>query len=314
MGVWLDTFCSVSSGFKSRAGVIHSGMDHQGMIIRPPSEAGSILLQVTLGCSHGKCAFCGAYQGKRFGIKDRETVARDIDFAAIHCRNQRRLFLCDGDAMIMPQPRLLEILEEIRRKLPWVTRVGSYASAKSLRFKSDDDLRELRGMGLGIVYMGLESGDDAILKRMKKNGDSGVIVEQGRRARQAGFKLNVTVINGLGGVEHSLAHARETARALTEMNPDQIGALSLMLVPGTPLHDEWERGDFIVPDAHVILKEIKEMLAGLTLTRGLFLANHASNYLPIKVKLPSGKQKALEGLDAAIAGARELRDESVRRL
>lgn len=168
------------------------------MIIRPPSEAGSILLQVTLGCSHNKCAFCGAYLGKRFGIKDRETVQRDIAFAARNCRRQRKLFLMDGDAMILPQERLVEILSEIRRELPWVTRVGSYASAKSLRRKSDVELAELKSLGLGIVYMGLESGDDVILKAMGKNGDSRDIIIQGRRAMAAGFKLNVTVINGLG--------------------------------------------------------------------------------------------------------------------
>jgi radical SAM superfamily enzyme YgiQ (UPF0313 family) len=289
-------------------------MDHQGTIIRPPSEADSILLQVTLGCSHGKCAFCGAYLDKRFGIKDPETVARDIAFAARHCRRQRRLFLCDGDAMILPQARLLGLLADIRRELPWITRVGTYASAKSLRMKSDAELTALRAMGLGIVYMGLESGDDAVLRAMGKNGDSTDIVAQGVRARRAGFKLNVTVINGLAGVSGSMAHARATGLALTAMDPDQIGALSLMLVPGTPLHTRWERGEFMLPDAPGMLAEIREMLANLTLTRGLFLANHASNYLPLKVRLPSGKAAALAELDAALAGEAPLRPEGMRRL
>lgn len=284
------------------------------MIIRPPSEANSILLQVTLGCSHGKCRFCGAYQGKPFGIKDRETIRRDIQFAAAHCQNQRRLFLCDGDALVMPQARLLEILGDIRTQLPWVTRVGTYASAKSLRHKSDEQLAELREAGIGIVYMGLESGDDEILKAMNKNGDSASIIREGRRAKKAGFKLNVTVINGLGGVEHSLEHARRTARALSEMDPDQIGALSLMLVPGTPLHDQFKGGEFRLPDAHGMLTEIREMLAGLELTRGLFLANHASNYLPLRIRIPGGKEKALQKIDEALAGNRKLKSESARRL
>jgi radical SAM superfamily enzyme YgiQ (UPF0313 family) len=289
-------------------------MDHQGTIIRPPSEADSILLQATLGCSHGKCAFCGAYLDKRFAIKDRETVARDIAFAARHCRRQRRVFLCDGDAMIIPQARLLALLADIRRELPWVTRVGTYASAKSLRLKSDAELEALRAAGIGIVYMGLESGDDAVLAAMGKNGDSAGIVEQGRRAKKAGFKLNVTVINGLGGVDGSLAHARATGRALSAMDPDQIGALSLMLVPGTPLHARFERGEFVLPDARGMLAEIREMLACLTLTRGLFLANHASNYLPLKVRLPGGRDAALAELDAALADQSLLRPESSRRL
>ncbi|OIQ49740.1 coproporphyrinogen III oxidase [Pseudodesulfovibrio hydrargyri] len=289
-------------------------MDHQGMIIRPPSEAGSVLLQVTLGCSHGRCAFCGAYLEKRFAIKPRETVLADILYAARHLRGQRRVFLCDGDAMILPQARLTDILSLIREHLPWVTRVGTYANAKSLKRKSDAELAELRGLGLGIVYMGLESGDDAVLDEMGKNGDADFIVEQGRRARAAGFKLNVTVVNGLGGVERSREHAEATARALTRMDPDQVGALSLMLVPGTPLHDRFERGEFAIPDARGILLELRRMLAGTELTRGLFLADHASNYLPLKVRLPSGKQAALDRIDQALAGAARLRDESVRRL
>ncbi|MCJ2166009.1 radical SAM protein [Pseudodesulfovibrio sp. S3] len=289
-------------------------MDYQGMIIRPPSEAGSILLQVTLGCSHGKCAFCGAYREKRFAVKDRETVLRDILFAARHCVDQRRVFLCDGDAMILPQKNLLDIFGLIREHLPWVTRVGTYANAKSLNRKTDAELAALKAMGLGIVYMGLESGDDVVLKDMGKNGDVAFIVEQGRRARAAGFKLNVTVINGLGGVERSAIHARETARALSLMDPDQIGALSLMPVPGTPLYARWERGEFVLPDARGILAEIREMLAGTTLTRGLFLADHASNYLPLKVRLPAGKQAALDTLDQALAAHIPLRAESARRL
>ena len=289
-------------------------MDHQGMIIRPPSEAGSVPLQVTLGCSHGKCAFCGAYRGKRFAIKDRETVMADIEFAARNCRKQRRIFLCDGDAMILPQDRLVDILERIRDRLPHVTRVGTYANAKSLARKSDAELETLRGLGLGIVYMGLESGDDAVLRTMNKNGDSAFIVEQGRRARRAGMKLNVTVINGLGGVERSMAHARATAEALNAMDPDQVGALSLMPVPGTPLHDWCERGEFVLPDAQAMLREIREMLAHLELTRGLFLANHASNYLPLKVRLPSGREAALAEIDRALADRSRLKAESARRL
>jgi len=289
-------------------------MDHKGTIIRPPSEAGSVLLQVTLGCSHGRCAFCGAYQDKGFAIKPRETVLADILYAARHHRDQRRVFLCDGDAMILPRERLAEILSLIREHMPWVTRVGTYANAKSLKRKSDAELVELRGLGLGIVYMGLESGDDTVLSEMGKNGDARFIVEQGRRAKAVGFKLNVTVINGLGGVERSREHAEATARALTRMDPDQVGALSLMLVPGTPLFERARRGEFEVPDARGILRELRGMLAGTELTRGLFLANHASNYLPLKVRLPAGKQAALDSIDRALAGMTPLKSESVRRL
>jgi len=284
------------------------------MIIRPPSEADSILLQVTLGCSHNRCAFCGAYLRKRFAIKDEGVVRRDIEFAATHCRRQRRVFLCDGDALVLPSERLHAILADIRDRLPWVTRVGVYASARTLARKSDAELTALHEAGLGIVYMGLESGDDRILAEMNKGEDVAAIVREGRRARAAGMKLNVTVINGLGGVDRSLDHARATARALSAMEPDQIGALSLMLVPGTPLHDRAGRGEFVLPDGRGMLLEIRELLAGLDLPRGLFLANHASNYLPLKVRLPSGRDAALAELDQALNGTVPLRPDSVRRL
>ncbi|WP_243544750.1 radical SAM protein [Pseudodesulfovibrio tunisiensis] len=289
-------------------------MDYQGTIIRPPSEADSILLQVTLGCSHGKCAFCGAYQDKPFAFKDMATIRADIEFAARHRTRQRRVFLCDGDAMILPQDRLREILHLIRERIPRITRVGAYANAKSLARKTDEQLRELRELGLGMVYMGLESGDDEVLRRMNKHGDAAFITAQGRRARKAGFRLNVTAINGLGGVEGSLRHARKTARVLSEMDPDQAALLTLMLIPGTPLHAWHEAGDFVLPDSRGILLEIREILANLHLSRGVLLANHASNYLPLKVRLPSGRQAALDALDAALATGTGLRPDSVRRL
>ena len=146
-------------------------MHYEGNIIRPPSEANSILLQVTVGCSRNKCTFCGAYQGERFKIKSDDIIMADIAFAATHCQRQRRVFLCDGDALIIPQKRLLKILTEIRRQLPWVTRVGVYANAKSLKMKSPEELKELRENGIGIAYLGLETGDDVTLKAINKGAN-----------------------------------------------------------------------------------------------------------------------------------------------
>ena len=195
-----------------------------------------------------------------------------------------------------------------------MTRVAVYANAKSLRRKSGPELKALRAAGLSMVYMGLESGDDTVLEAMRKGCSAATIVEQGQRARRAGIKLNVTVINGLAGVEGSLTHARLTAEALNEMAPDQVAALSLMLVPGTELHGRCERGEFVLPDGLAMLAELREMLSGLNLKRGLFLANHASNYLPLKVRLPSGKADALATLDQALDGQAELRPEWARGL
>ena len=275
-------------------------MDYQGHIIRPPSEAGSIILQVTVGCSHNKCTFCGAYKGQRFTIKNDDILNRDIAFAARQFRNRRRMFLCDGDVMIIPHQRLLRILAEIRETLPWITRVGIYANAKSLKHKTVEELKELKSLGLGIVYMGLESGDDATLENVCKSVDSADIVAQGWKVRQSGIKLNVTVILGLAGPERSDVHARETGRALSDMNPDHVGALTLMLIPGTPLHRDWEAGQFILMKPKDLLKELRTMIIHTHLSRGLFFANHASNYLPIRARLPRDKESTIHLIDRAL--------------
>jgi radical SAM superfamily enzyme YgiQ (UPF0313 family) len=289
-------------------------MDYIGRIIRPPSEADSILLQVSTGCSHNRCTFCGAYKDKRFSIKTDARVDEDLRFAALHCRRQRRLFLVDGDALIIPQPRLLRILDAVREQLPWVTRVGSYASAKAVSMKTDKELAELRGRGLSMLFMGLESGDDVVLRGVRKWGDSAAMIAQARRARRVGLKLNVTVLLGLGGSDRSEIHARETGRVLSAMDPEQAAALTLMLVPGTPLHEDWERGRFQLPDARGMLVEQRMMLQCTNLTKGLFLSNHASNYLPLKVRLPREKQAALDLIDRALEGGVRLTPESFRRL
>ncbi len=285
----------------------------EGLVIRPPSEADSILLQVSLGCSHNKCTFCGAYKQKRFAIKKREIWLQDLQLAARVCRRQRRVFLCDGDAMVLPQRTLVQILRDVREHLPWVTRVGAYANAKSLRLKSDAQLAELRALGLRTVFMGLESGDDATLAAVRKGESAASIMEQAQRAKAAGMKRNVTVILGLAGVERSLEHARATGMALSAMQPEYAAALTLMLVPGTPLHDDAQAGRFTLPDAPGMLAELRELLAH-TEFHGQFFSNHASNYVPLALRLPRDREQGLELLDRALAGQLRLTEERLRRL
>ena len=282
---------------------------YEGQIIRPPSEADSILLQVTVGCSHNRCAFCGAYSGERFRIKSDEEIVEDIRYAAEHFPDRRRLFLCDGDPLIIPHERLLRILEWIAEYHPGVRRVGAYANAKSVGRKSLEQLTELRAHRLRIIHLGLESGDDEVLAAMNKSGDSAFIVEQGRKVRAARIKLFVTVLLGLGGRVRSELHARETGRALTAMNPDYVGALTLMLIPGTPLFRAWEDGRFELPDAPGMLRELRSMIAHTQLEPGLFFANHASNYLPIQARLPADKAETLALIDAALSGFVPLKPE-----
>ena len=289
-------------------------MHYEGNIIRPPSEAHSILLQVTVGCSRNKCTFCGTYTGERFRIKPDSIIMEDIAFAARYCRHQRRVFLCDGDALIIPQRRMLNILIEIEKQLPWVTRVGIYANAKSLKMKTLDELKALKAHGLGIAYMGLESGDDETLKKINKGASADHMIQMGKKARAAGIKLSVTVILGIAGRVRSRIHAEETGRVLSAVDPEYVGALSLMLIPGTPLYQDYVSDRFELLEPVEMLSELKTMIASTNLSRGLFHANHASNYLPIKARLPKDKDTVIHLIEKALTGEIDLKPEYLRAL
>ena len=288
------------------------GLDHQGYCIRPPSEAYSILLQATLGCSHNKCTFCEAYKGKRFAIKDQAIWERDLDFASRYCRRQDRVFIMDGDAMIMPMRRWEWLLAGIAARLPWVGRVSTYANAKDVALKSDADLARLRELGLSMVYYGLESGHPDVLRRVRKGSDPEKLYLQARRLKEAGFTLSVTVIVGLAGRAESLEHARATGELISRIDPDYVGALTLMLQPGTPIYDEAVAGEFELPGQAELLAELGVIFAGTNLSKGMFTSNHASNYLPIRAYLPEDKEKTLRLIRRALEGNIELRPEWMR--
>jgi len=288
------------------------GMHYEGNIIRPPSEAFSILLQVTLGCSHNKCTFCGTYKDKRFTIRDDETILADILFASKYMRQQHRLFLIDGDALIIPQPKLVWILDTIKEHLPWVRRVGAYGNAKSIKMKSDDQLAQLKEKGLGILYLGVESGDGETLKKVCKGTSAENLINQGRRVKKAGIKLSVTVLLGIAGRSDSLRHAKATGELLTAMNPNYVGALTVMLLPDTQLEEDYRAGRFALPDTRELLLELREMFDHTHLSGGLFMSNHASNYLPIKAALPKDRDKTLALIDAALRGEVDLKPEWMR--
>jgi radical SAM superfamily enzyme YgiQ (UPF0313 family) len=283
------------------------GMHYEGNCIRPPSEAYSILLQVTVGCSHNKCTFCGTYTGKRFRIKDDKIILSDILFAARYMKRQDRVFLMDGDALIIPQKRLMWILDRIKEHLP-------YANSKSIRMKTLEELIELKENGLGILYLGVETGDPDLLKEIHKGTSAENLIKMGRKVREAGIKLSVTVLLGIAGRERSLEHAKATGELLSAMDPNYVGALTVMLIPGTQLHDDYTSGRFVLLDERDLLRELREMILNTNLSRGLFFSNHASNYLPIKARLPKGKRDALDQIDAALRGEIGLRPEWMRAL
>jgi radical SAM superfamily enzyme YgiQ (UPF0313 family) len=290
------------------------GMHYEGYCIRPPSEANSILLQVTVGCSHNRCTFCGSYKEKRFRIKDDRIILSDILFASKYMRGQERVFLMDGDSLIIPQKRLMWILDRIREHLPWVRRVGIYANAKGVKKKFLEELIQLRENGLGIVYLGVESGDEETLKNVHKGTSAQNLIDMGRKVREAGMKLSVTVLLGIAGRERSLEHAKATGELLSAMDPNYVGALTVMLIPGTPLHDDYTSGKFQLPTERELLLELREMIVNTHLTMGLFFSNHASNYLPIRARLPRGKKEALSLIDSALRGEIALKPEWMRAL
>ncbi len=292
----------------------HAIVHYEGTVIRPPSEADSIILQVTVGCSHNRCTFCGTYKDEPFRIKDAATVEEDLAFAASFCRRQQRVFLADGDVLILPQHRLVALLGRIRELLPWVRRVSLYGNAKSIRAKSVAELRELKTLGLDRVYLGLESGHDPTLTAILKGADSEKMIAAGRRVREAGLFLSVTVLLGVAGAEHSQAHAQATGRVLSRMAPNQIAALSLMLLPNTPLYRDEQAGRFRLPSPAGLLAELRTIVAHLDLDRVQFQSNHASNYLPINARLSRDREAVLNMIDAALAGTLPLTPEHHRRL
>ena len=284
------------------------------MIIRPPSEADSIILQVTVGCSHNKCTFCGAYKGVRFRIKEEEVVNRDIDFAATYCRRQKRVFLADGDALILPQRRLVELLTRIRREIPWVNRINLYGNAKSVLAKSATELKELRELGLDRVYMGLESGSDRILQQIRKGVDSARMIRAGHMVKEAGLFLSLTVLLGIGGTLHAREHAEETGRVVSAMAANQIAVLTLMLLANTELYHLEKPNGFNLPNQQQMLAELRLMVENINVSRAQFQANHASNYLPINCRLNRDKEMVLAAIDQALVGAKNLRPEHLRAL
>jgi len=272
------------------------------MIIRPPSEADSLLLPVTIGCSHNKCTFCGTYPGVKFRIRHLEDIRQDIDkVARNYSWSLKRVFLEEGDALIAPQRILVGVLQYLNEKFPNLERIGSYATPQAGLIKSASELKELNRLGLKIVYMGVETGDEELLKKINKGVTYDQIVEAGRKIRQAGITLSVTVILGLGGPEGSRRHALATAKILSDIDPEFAGTLTILLVPGTPLHKDWEEGRFTLISPFQSLEELKLIIQNANFTNCFFTANHASNYLPIKVRLPEQKAAIIKLIDEVLA-------------
>lgn len=292
-------------------------MRYEGNIFRPPSEARSYILQCTVGCSHNRCTFCAMYKDKKYRVRSLDEIKTDIRMAKLYYHDLEKVFLADGDALAMDTSDLLEVIAYLKENFSSLRHIGIYASPDSILQKEISELTALKAAGLTIAYLGVETGDPELLKDIRKGVTYEEMVEAGRRIRRAGILLSVTVLLGLAGRSpKAVDHAIKTAEICNDMNPDYIGALVLMLVPRTELFRRQERGEFELPGPFEILDEMRIMIEHLNVQGTEFRSNHASNYLPIKGRLPDDKEKMLKLINDMIAkeDRRYLRPDYLRAL
>ncbi|MFC2075368.1 radical SAM protein [Bdellovibrionota bacterium] len=289
-------------------------MQYVEPVFRPPSEANSFILQVTLGCSNNKCTFCAMYRNKKFKIRPFEDIEEDIKSVAGQLKGVRRIFLADGDAMVLKPKPLIRILDCLHEHFPNLERVSIYTDAKGINNKTDEELAELKTRKLDVVYLGLESGSDKVLKLVRKGVTAEEMITAMKRAQAQGIKTSVIALLGLGGKELSVEHARETARVVSAMEPDYFSALTLTLVPGTELHEQAEAGEFNPLTPEESLEELHRMIELTRFTKPvIFRTNHSSNYLALQGTLPGDKKKILDAIKTGLKN-KALRPEWMRGL
>ena len=294
-------------------------MRYEGNIYRPPGEWRSYLLQVTVGCSHNKCTFCSMYKDKQFHIRPMADIFEDIEMARAYYsrlgRPVKRVFLCDGDAVIMRTEQLLAILKKLYDSFPELERVTAYAGPRSALTKTPEELRSLREAGLYRVYLGVETGSDELLHTIKKGVDAQEMLEAGIRLREAGLDLWVMVLLGLAGPgEPSRRHILATAEMMNRMKPRHLSALTYMPAPDTEMGEQVERGEFQLITGPQALEETRLLLEHLDVDPLHFTCDHASNYLPLKGGLPEDRQAMLSAIDLALEDQELLRSEYGRGL
>jgi len=291
-------------------------MRYYGNVVRPPSEAGSYILQVTYGCSHNECIFCCTYLDKPFDVRPADEVMEDINMAARYMPDTERVFLADGNALVLSNQRLVPILDALSEAFPHLERIGIYGNGHDILRKSETELKELLRRKLSIIYLGMESGNDEVLELAKKGVTAQEMVDGVRKAQDAGLTVSVIAILGLGGVEMWREHAEDTGRIVGEMDPAYFSLLTLMVVPGTELHRMVSAGEFVVPEPLEMLREVRVTIEHIEgVSNCVFRTNHASNYLPLAGTLPQDKERLLMTIDRALAeGESILRPEYMRGL
>jgi len=286
-------------------------MRYVGKVYRPPSEADAYLLQATIGCSWNKCTYCDMYRDKpKFSLRNLDEILEDMEMAAARSgAHIRKLFVMDGDALCMPMDRWRVILKRAYELYPNLRRVSCYAMASNILEKTSEEMGELRQLGLKQLYIGPESGDDITLKRIAKGSTADQHIEAAKRAKEAGMKMSVIFLLGAGGVERSQEHAKASAELASSMDPDFLSALTLTVIPNTPMERMQEKGRFVMPDKRMLLEELYTFIEHSNPTGAIFRTNHASNYLPIAGTLPHDKDPMLDIIAGALEGKVGLRPE-----
>lgn len=287
-------------------------MRYEGMIYRPPSEAYSLIVQVTIGCSQNRCIFCNMFKEKRFRIRKVEEVLEDLQDARDRYQYVEKIFLADGDALVCKMKDLERILNFIQQNFKECKQVTLYGSPRSILMKKQDELKKLKELGISMIYMGLESGNDEVLAYMKKGVTSQEMIEAANKVKNANIRLSVTAISGLGGRRLWREHAKDTGLVLSQMKPDYVGLLTLMIEEDLPLYDKIRNREFEVLNPYDILIETKEMLKYMDCPDCIFRSNHASNYVNLRGTLNDDKEAMIQMLDEAIKGNIHLKSEWMR--
>lgn len=275
-------------------------MRYEGRVFRPPSEARSLIVQATIGCAHNKCTFCSMYKEKKFRIRKLDDILEDLNSAREYYKSIKRIFLADGDALILKTDDLLIILQHIKSIFPECERIGIYATPKDILNKSLNDLKVLKDNGLGIMYMGIESGNEDILNKINKGVDRKTMIKAGEKAKESGIKLSVTLISGLGGKDYIKEHAMDSAKVINEINPDYVGLLTLMMEEDTELYNDYIEGNFELLSPEEVMIETKLFIENLNVKNCVFRSNHASNYISLKGTLNDDKDRLLNEIDEAL--------------
>lgn len=290
-------------------------MRYEGSVYRPPSEANSLIVQVTIGCAHNQCTFCSMYKDKKFRIRPLSEVWEDLQWARDHYHRIEKIFLADGDALVLSNKILVEILDRIKILFPECKRIGVYGSPQDVLRKSAVELEELEEKGIGILYIGAESGSDRVLANCKKGATASELIEAVKKIEKAGVRASVTFISGLAGKEGWREHAIETGKMISQMEPSYVGLLTLMVEGGTELSQSIQSGEFELLSPEDVLLETELLLQNIQVTKScVFRSNHASNYLALKGNLPEDGDAMLEKVRRAKKNSAMLKDERDRLL